>query len=60
MPFGSRHVRIVPSDNVDYSKIVEDGNILPEIISIVEDTLVDSIYRLLMRSTCLLIVQVMT
>jgi len=31
----------VLSDNVDDSKVVEDVNILPEITSIVEDTLVD-------------------
>jgi len=32
----------VPSDNIDDSKVVEDVNILPEITSIIEDTLVDS------------------
>ena len=32
----------MPSDNVDNSKVVENANILPEITSIVEDTLVDS------------------
>jgi len=32
----------VSSDNVDDSKVVEDVNILPEITSNVEDTLVDS------------------
>ena len=39
-PSESRHVRIVPSDNVDDSIVAEDVNILPEITSIVEDTLV--------------------
>jgi len=39
---GSQHVRNVPSDNTDDSKIVEDVNILPEITSNVEDALVDS------------------
>jgi len=37
-PSESRHVRIVHSDNVDDSKVVEDVNILPEISSIVVDT----------------------
>ena len=32
----------MPSDNADDSKVVEDVNILSEITSIVEDTLVDS------------------
>ena len=32
----------MPSDNVDDSKVVEDVNILSEIISIVENTLIDS------------------
>ena len=37
----SRRVRIVPSDNVDDLKVVEIVNILPEITSIVENTLVN-------------------
>jgi len=39
-PSESQHVRIVPSDNVEDSKVVEDVNILPKITSIVEDKLV--------------------
>jgi len=42
VPFESRYVRIVPGDNVDDSKVLEGVNILPEITSNVEDTLVDS------------------
>ena len=42
MPFESLYVRIVPGDNVDDSKVLEGVNILPEITSNVEDTLVDS------------------
>ena len=47
------------SGNVD-SKVVENVNILPEIISIVEETLVDSDTLILMRSMCLLIVLMMS
>ena len=32
----------MPSDNIDDSKVVEDVNILPEITSIIENTLVNS------------------
>jgi len=39
-PLVSQHVRIVPSDNVDNSKV--DVSILPEITCIVEDILIDS------------------
>ena len=59
-PSESLHVRIVSSDNVDDSKVIEDLNILSEVISIVKDTIVDSLHRLLMRTICLLIVSVMT
>ena len=38
----SQHVRIVLSDNVDYSKVDENVNILSKITSIVENILVDS------------------
>ena len=38
----SRNIRIVLSDNVDDSKVVEDVDILPEITNIVEDTPIDS------------------
>jgi len=41
-PSESQYVRIVPIDNVDDSKVVEDVNILLEITSIVEDILIDS------------------
>ena len=41
MPSKSQHVRIISCDNVDDLK-VEDVNSLPEITSIIEDTLVDS------------------
>jgi len=41
-PSESRHVRIMPNNNVDDSKVVDDVNILPEITSIVENTLVNS------------------
>ena len=41
-PSESRHVKIMPSGNVD-SEVVEDVNILLEITTIVEDTLVDSV-----------------
>jgi len=34
----SRNIRIVLSDNVDDSKVVEDVDILPEITNIIEDT----------------------
>ena len=49
----------MPSDNVDDSKVDEDVNILSKITRIVDDALAD-VQRLLMRSTCLLIVPVMT
>jgi len=38
----SRHIKIVSNDNVDDSRVVKDVNILPEITSIVENTLIDS------------------
>ena len=41
-PLESLHVRIVPCDNIDDLKVNEDVNILPEIISNVENALVDS------------------
>jgi len=41
-PSNSRRVRIMPNNNVDDSKVVDDVNILPEITSIVENTLVNS------------------
>ena len=46
-PSESRHVRIVTSDNIDDSKVVEDVNILLEITIIVGNALVESIHRLL-------------
>ena len=50
----------MPSDNVEDSKVVENVNILSEITSNAKDVLVDSVHHLLMRSTCLLIVPMMT
>ena len=38
----SRHVNIVPSNDVDDSKVVEDVHILFEISSVVEEFLVNS------------------
>ena len=41
-PSESRHVRIVSSNNVNDSKVVDDVNILLEITNIVKKILVDS------------------
>jgi len=40
-PLKSRHVNIVPNDDVDNSKIVEDVHVHSEISSIIEDTSFD-------------------
>jgi len=56
----SQHVRITPSDDVDDSKVVEDVHISSKAASIIEKYQLVSTHRLLMKSTCLLIVPVMT
>jgi len=42
MPSKSRHANIVPSDDVDDSRVVEDAFIPFEITSVIDDILVDS------------------
>jgi len=59
-PSKSRHVRIVPSNNVDDLKVIENVNILLESTSIIEDTLVDFGAPIIDEVHMLLIVPVMT
>ena len=59
MPSERQHVKTVPTDDVDDSKVVEDVHVPSKSASIIEDKLVRT-HRLLMKSTCLLIVPVMT
>ena len=54
----SQHIRIMPSNNVDDSKVVKNVNILSEITSIIEDALVDSSTLIIDEATCLLMVLV--
>jgi len=58
-PSESQHVKIVPNDEVDYSKVVEDVHVPTKTASIIEDIQLAPTCRLLMRSTYLLIVSVM-
>ena len=57
-PSESQHVRIVPSDDVD-SKIVKDVYVPSKTASIIKAYQLVLTHRLLMSSTCLLIVPVM-
>ena len=55
MPIGESTVRIVPTDEVDDSKVVEDVQVPPKIVNIIEDIAVNSdtlIISTLRESTC--------
>jgi len=55
VPSESQHVRTVPTDEVDDSKVVEDVQVPPKIVNIIEDIAVNSdtlIISTLRESTC--------
>jgi len=58
-PSESQHVKIVPTKDVDDSKVVEDIQVPPKTVSIIKDIAVGFAHRLLMKVTYLLIVSVM-
>jgi len=58
-PSESQHARIVPSDDVDDSKVVKDVHVPYRTTSIIKAYQLVLTHRLLMSSTCLLIVPVM-
>jgi len=58
-PSKSQHVRTMPIDDVDDSNVVEDVQVPPKTISIIEDIAVGFDTPLLMKPTYLLIVPVM-
>ena len=60
MTHRGQHVRTVPSDNVDDSKVVEDVHAPSKASSIIDDISVGFETPIIDGSTCLLIVPVMT
>ena len=58
-PSENQHVRNVPSDDIDDSKIVDDVHVSPKTASIIENISVGFSTLILLRPIYLLIVQVM-